>query len=121
MRPEIEKRVQKIKKVSRIFRVICKILLAFITLAGIGTVVNVVLGTGGINFGINSPIFQTAGLTLGWRLLLGAVTAASWLVLFKGFYHLQHLFGTYSRGDIFTRESAHDLRWFGIAYNLGGF
>src|SRR5712671_3362838 len=109
MRPEIQERVQKIKKVSRIFRAICSVLLLIVAWVGIAAVVAVVSGKSGINY--ESITFQTGSLSLSRRLILGALTAATWLVLFKGFNHLRHLFGTYSRGDIFTRESAHDLRW----------
>src|ERR1700680_3416379 len=94
MRPEIQERVHKIKKVSRIFRAICRVLLLFVAGAGIAAVVAVVSGKSGINY--ESITFQTASLSLSRRLILGALTAATWLVLFKGFYHLQHLFGTYS-------------------------
>jgi hypothetical protein len=118
MRPQMQERVQKITEITRIFRAICSILLLFVAWVGIAAAVAVVSGKSGINY--QSITFQTASLSLGTRLILGALTAATWLVLFKGFYHLQHLFGIYSRGDIFTKESAHDLRWFGVAYILWG-
>ncbi|MGB9407160.1 MAG: DUF2975 domain-containing protein [Terracidiphilus sp.] len=40
--------------------------------------------------------------------------------MFKCFYHLHQLFGNYSRGEIFTRESVGQLRQFGIACLLWG-
>jgi hypothetical protein len=59
-------------------------------------------------------------LTLAHRLILGAVTAVTCGVLLKCFYHLHRLFGNYSRGEIFTRESVGQLRQFGIACLLWG-
>jgi hypothetical protein len=118
MRPEIQAKLRKIKRVSFILRVICKVLLALITLVGLGAVVCVLFGVGGINYG--NTIFWTAGLTLGHRLLLGAVTALAFAALFKCFYHLHRLFGDYSQGDIFTRASVGQLRQFGIACLLWG-
>jgi hypothetical protein len=104
MQTDTQAKLQKIKKVSIIFRVICKGLLALVTLLGLCCVVCAAFGVGGINY--DNVIFQTAGLPLGRRLILGAVTALAFGVLFKCFYHLHRLFGNYSRGEIFTRESA---------------
>jgi uncharacterized membrane protein len=103
MRSEIQAKLQKIKKVSIIFRVICTGLMALIALVGLSCVVCVAFGVGGVNY--DTIIFQTAGLTLGHRLVLGVVTALTFVTLFKCVYHLHRLFGNYSRGEIFTRES----------------
>jgi hypothetical protein len=111
-------KASKIKKVSSILRVICKGLLALFTLIGLGCVVCVASGTGSINY--DSMNFSTAELTLGTRLMLGAVTALTFGVLLKCCYHLHQLFGNYSRGEIFTRESVGQLRNFGIASLLWG-
>lgn len=118
MRTEIQAKLQKIKKVSTILRAICKGLLAIITLIGLGGVVCVTFGIGGINY--DNMIFRTNELTLGHRLILGAVTAVAGWALFKCFYHLHRLFGNYSRGEIFTRESVGQLRQFGVACLLWG-
>jgi hypothetical protein len=118
MRPEIQAKLQKIKKVSSIFRMICKGLLALVTLLGLSGVVVLTSGIGAINF--DGKVFQTAGLTLGHRLILGAVTVVTWGVLLECFYHLHQLFGNYSRGEIFTRECVGQLRKFGIACLLWG-
>jgi hypothetical protein len=71
-------------------------------------------GVGGVND--NNMIVGTAGLTLGRRLILGAVCALALGALFKCFYHLRGLFGNYSRGEIFTRESVGQLRPESIRY-----
>src|ERR1017187_9012784 len=118
MQTDTHAKLQKIKKVSIIFRVICRGLLALVTLLGLCCVVCVAFGVGGINY--DNVIFWTAGLPLGQRLILGAVTALAFGVLFKCFYHLHRLFGNYSRGEIFTRGSVGQLRQFGIACLLWG-
>lgn len=118
MRPEIQAKVEKIKKVSTILRAICEGMMVLVTLIGLVCVVFVTGGVGGVNY--DNIIFRTAELPLGHRLLLGALTAVTWAILFKCFYHLHRLFGNYSRREIFTRESASQLRQFGIACVLWG-
>ena len=118
MQTETQAKLQKIKKVSIIFRVICKVLLALVALLGLCCVVCVAFGVGGINY--DNVLFQTAGLPLGRRVILSVVTALAFGVLFKCFYHLHRLFGNYSRGEIFTRESVGQLRQFGISCLLWG-
>jgi hypothetical protein len=118
MRSEIQSKLQKIKKVSAILRAICKALLALITLLGVCFVVSVVFGIVVINY--DNTILRTAELTLGHRLTLGVVSILTLAVLLKCFYHLDRLFGNYSRGEIFTRGSVGQLRQFGIACLLWG-
>jgi hypothetical protein len=118
MQTDTQAKLQKIKKVGIVLRIICKGLLALVTLLGLCCVVFVAFGVGGINY--DNVIFRTAELPLGHRLILGAVTALAFGVLFKCFYHLHRLFGNYSRGEIFTRESVGQLRQFGIACLLWG-
>jgi magnesium-transporting ATPase (P-type) len=118
MKPEIQAKLQKIKKVSKICRMICKVLLILIAVVGVICVVCITYGAGNIN--VDNMIFSTAELTLSLRLLLGAVTAVTFGTLFKCIYHLHLLFGNYSLGEIFTRESVGQLRKFGVACLLWG-
>jgi len=118
MRPENQVKLNKIKKVSIVFRVICKGLLALITFIGLGSVVSVTFGVGGVDF--DGTLFQTSGLSFTHRLLLGVVTVVTWGIAFNGFYHLHRLFGNYSRGEVFTRGSVSQLRKFGMASVLWG-
>ncbi len=118
MRTEVQAKLKKIREYSIILRVICIGLMTLIALMGVSCVVSVAFGIGGINYSDN--IFQTAGLTLGHRLILSAVTALTFAALFKCFYHLRRLFGDYSRGEVFTQKSVGQLRQFGIACLLWG-
>jgi hypothetical protein len=118
MLPDTSKKLRKIRKVSIVFGVISMVLSAVVAFLGLAAVVCVVFGVGGVNY--EGVLFQTGGLPLGHRLILGAVTAVAWAVLLKCFYHLWRLFGNYSRGEIFTRESVGQLRLSGIACLLWG-
>ena len=118
MPTKTQAKLQKIKRFSIVFRLICMGLLALIALLGLSAVVVVTLGVGGLNY--DGMIFRTSELTLGHRLVLGAVTALAFGASFNCFYRLYRLFGNYSRGEIFTRESVGQLRKFGIACLLWG-
>jgi hypothetical protein len=118
MRPDNSKKLRKIRKVSIVFGAISVVLSAVVAFLGLAAVVCVVFGVGGINY--EGGLVQTGGLSLGHRLILGAVTGVAWAALFKCFYHLWRLFGNYSRGEIFTRESVGQLRLSGIACLLWG-
>jgi hypothetical protein len=118
MKPETQAKLQKIKRVSRICRMVCKVLLVLIAVVSLICVVCVACGVGGINY--DNTIFITAELPLELRLILGAVTAVLFGTLFKCIYHLHRLFGNYSRGEVFTKESVGQLRKFGVACLLWG-
>ena len=53
-------------------------------------------------------------LTFPQRLIAAAIAAFASGVLLKGLYHLQRLFGSYARGEIFTIENAGQIRQLGI-------
>lgn len=113
MAPESESRLRKIKRASIVARCICDVLLAVVGLVGIGAVLDIVSGIGGIN--LPGWFFNTATLSLGHRLALAFSTAAAWGILLNGFLHLRRLFSDFTRGQIFTRHSVRQLRWFGVA------
>jgi hypothetical protein len=118
MRPETSKKLRKIRKVSIFFGVVSVVLSGVVAFLGVAAVVCVVFGVGGVNY--EGVLFQTGGLSLGHRLILGAVTGVAWAALFECFFHLWRLFGNYSRGEIFTREAVGQLRLSGIACLLWG-
>lgn len=118
MRPESQAKLIKIKKVSTVLRIICQGLIVAITLVGLACIVCATFGVGAIVYD-NIP-FRTADLALGHRLLLGAIAALTFAALINCFFHLHQLFGDYSHGEIFTRDSVGQLRQFGIACLLWG-
>jgi len=118
MQLEIPPKLRKIKKVSVILRILCKVLFAMITITGLAAVVSVLFGIGGISY--DDTLFQTAGLPLGSRLIVGGVTAITFASLLKCIYHLHKLFGDYADGEIFTRSAVGELSKFGVSCLLWG-
>ena len=114
----MQEKLGRIKKASNVARSICTVLLVLTILLGLGCVVSVGFGVGAISYG--SSRFSTADYAPGLRVGLGLVTALAMGALFKCFYHLQRLFGSYSRGEVFTRECVGQLRQFGVACLLWG-
>jgi len=112
MRSSAERKLETIKRVSRVLRRAC-LVLSGLGCVGLAAIVGASLfGRGEIReFDLSVPL---ATLTLGWRLVVGAVAALSVGVLLKGLFHLQRLFGSYSRGEIFTTGTARDLRQLGV-------
>ena len=113
MQTKMQVKLERVRKVSRILRGMCTGLLVVIALVGFAGVVCLTFGVGGVN--LDNRIFETSGLGLSQRLILGAVSAFAFAALFNCFYHLHQLFGNYMRGQVFTRESVGQLRQFGIA------
>ncbi len=113
MRSENQTKLNKIRRVSVVLRVLCKGLLGLIACIGVASIVCVTFGVGGIDF--DGIVLKTGGLGVGHRLALGLVTGVAWAILFKCLFHLHLLFGNYSRGEIFTRYSVGQMRKFGIA------
>jgi hypothetical protein len=118
MQTKIQMKLQKIKTASRLLRAICTGLLALIAFVGVSCVICLGFGVGGVNY--DNMIFGTAGVTIGHRVILAMAGALAMGALFLCFYYLRRLFGNYSRGEIFTRESVAQLQRFGIACLLWG-
>ena len=116
MKPETEKRLKKIQRVSTILRVICKAGFAVVSCVFLAAIVVILIGRGTVSFADDSvplaPLFGSG------RALLAVATALLLAVGLKGVYHLHRLFGNYGRGDIFTGESAGQIRQLGVAVLL---
>jgi xanthine/uracil permease len=65
-------------------------------------------------------VLPVSDLTIGARMFVGALTAVTLTIMFKCVYHLHRLLGDYSRGEIFTRDSAGQIRQWGICCVLWG-
>jgi hypothetical protein len=112
MRPENETRLKKIKRVSNVLRVICKVAWALVACIFLAAVIAILIGQGTISFYDN--YVRLAPLSVSARLSLAVVTSLSMAVLINGFYHLNRLLGSYGRGDIFTTESAGHIKQLGV-------
>jgi hypothetical protein len=113
MRPETEKKLKKIKRLSNVLRTICKVLLAIVSCGFLAGMVGILAGRGTLAISDISILLNP--LTVHARLVLAVVFALAMAVNFKVLYHLHRLFGNYGRGDIFTTESAGQIRQLGIA------
>lgn len=115
MKPETEKKLKKIKRISNILRAICKVLLALVICGFLVSMAAILVGQGGTLTSFDNSIpLQLATLAVPARLLVVVMVALIMGVFFKSLYHLHRLFGNYGRGDIFTTDSAGQIRQLGI-------
>ena len=114
-----EMNLRKIERASFLLRAVCTALL-------IPVVIIALAATGAILAGLTAHIsyagqtFIPAKMTLESRLVLAVVGLATGVVLFKGLLHLRRLAGNYMRREIFTADSAQQIRQFGITCMLWG-
>src|SRR5689334_14994000 len=113
MRSENRVRLSKIRKISKILRVICKVLMGLITLAFLAGCVALLINKGG-TISYSNFRFSISELTLRARLILLTLLALTFGIQFKCFFHLYRLLGNYSRGETFTAESSWQIRQLGI-------
>jgi hypothetical protein len=117
--PEIEIKLRRIQRISSICRTICAaltVLFGVLTLLVIGAAF--VSTDGKIDYFGQS--IALADLTPRGRVILAVVALASGAVVIKALYHLRRLLGNYSRREIFTADSARQLRNFGASCMLWG-
>jgi hypothetical protein len=74
----------------------------------------------GTSVGFYNVWFGVAELTVRARVLVGVLGAATLAAMFLCIYHLDRLLAEFSRGEVFSRESAKQVRQVGIAYILCG-
>jgi hypothetical protein len=118
MRPENEAKLEKIRRISKILRVVCKALFGLIAIGFLVATVALLANRGSV--GYFDVWFRVGDLSLGQRLLVLAMAALTSAVWFKCIFHLDRLFGNYSRGEIFTREAVGQLRQLGITCVMWG-
>jgi hypothetical protein len=115
MRPESEKRLKKIQRISKVLRSICKVLLVLMICAFPFIIGEILAGSGPLL--LHNPV-ELATLAPSSRLVFAAIGALVIAVKLKGTYHLYRLFGNYATGNIFTTESAGQIRQLGITVLL---
>jgi Protein of unknown function (DUF2975) len=116
VKPETEAKLKKIKRVSNVLRVICKLGMIITTCVFTSAMVLILTGHGTMSLSAYS--IPLAPLTLPSRLVLATIMALAIALCFKYFYHIYQLLGNYGRGDIFTTESANHIRQLGITVML---
>jgi hypothetical protein len=114
MKAENEKKLRNIQKVSKFLRAMCKVLLGLVAFGALVTVGLTLAGRGSISLFDNTVHLQLSPLTFPVRLAVAVLAAVMMSVFLKGIYHLHRLFGNYGRGEIFTTDSAAQIRQLGI-------
>jgi hypothetical protein len=120
MRPENEAKLRKIERISGFLRGICKVVLSFYVGMVLVMIWGMLGGPGHDFMGGNYVNFHIHELTPRDRWVVGVMWAATGGIMFKAVFHIHHLLGNYSRGEIFTRESAWQIRQWGFACVLWG-
>lgn len=117
--PAIETKIRRIERISSISRTICSALTV-----PVGILAVVATGAAFMSHDSKVDYFgQTVALgdlTASGRVILAAVILATGAVAIKALWHLRQLLGNYSRREIFTSDSARQLRNFGVSCMLWG-
>jgi hypothetical protein len=121
MRPENEARLGRIERISKVLRWVCKVFLVlcvlrFLIMAGI-VVLSAVQGHGFIWGDSNVVQYQ---LTVGGEAVICVYYTLLWVAAFLCVFYLHRLLDNYSRGEIFTGDSARQIRRWGLACVLWG-
>lgn len=115
--PEIQ--IRKIERVSRVLRTVCTVLFIPVAVIGVAATTSILAGwTADIRF--DGQTFVPSELALSARVILATAVLAAAGVSAKGLYHLRRLLGNYARREIFTLDSARQIRQFGVACVLWG-
>jgi hypothetical protein len=119
MNMNTDRKLQRIERISVLLRAACTGLLVLIGIVA-GVALAAMLAGRVTSVKNGSETFIIADLSLRSRfVLIGACVAAA-AVLVKGLYHLRRLLNNYSRRQIFTVDSARQIRQFGISCILWG-
>ncbi|AOS43276.1 hypothetical protein Verru16b_00319 [Lacunisphaera limnophila] len=119
MNSDTETKLLKIERYSRLLRTVCTGLFIPVAIIGVAATTSILAGwTAHITF--DGQTFVPSELMLTSRLLLAAVVLAAAAVAAKGLGHLRHLLGNYARREIFTLDSARQIRQLGVTCVLWG-
>ena len=121
MRPENEARLAKIKKISWVLRAICALFMLGCLIAFIRSMTGPIFrhgpywGLGTLWQGYNGVEFKVYSLTARDRGIAAISLVLEYGIAFFCGLQLFRLLGFYSRGEVFTGESARQLRLWGFA------
>lgn len=119
MNSSTETKLRKIERVSFILRAVCTALFIPVVIIAAAATTSVLAGwTAHIRY--EGQTFVPSELALPSRLILAGAVLVSAAVMAKGLFHLRQLACNYMRREIFTIESARQIRQFGISCMLWG-
>lgn len=119
MNKNTENKIRRIERASLVLRAVCTgLFIAVVVLAVAGTV-SVLTGRA-TSVSYYSGSFDISELALAARLVVAALGIATAAVFLKALFHLRRLATNYARRDIFTGDSARQIRQFGVSCILWG-
>lgn len=119
MNSDTQMKLRKIERASFYLRAITTALFVPVAIIAVAATVSILAGwTAHISY--EGQTFIPSELALSSRLMLAAVGLGTAAVLIKALHHLRRLAGNYLRREIFTAESARQIRQFGYTCMLWG-
>lgn len=119
MNTNTETKLRRIERASLVLRAACTGLSIAVVVFAIAGIVSVFVGRA-TSVTYYSASFDLTGVGLGTRLAIAALGLATAGVFLKALYHLRRLATNYARREIFTPDSARQIRHFGISCMLWG-
>lgn len=119
MNPQIETKLRRIERISSVLRGVCAALIVPVGVLACFTL-TAVWFTQGARLEYFGQSFAIADLTAAGRVMVSVLALASGAVVIKALVHLRGLLGNYARREIFTADSARQLRNFGVSCMLWG-
>ncbi|HWA28402.1 MAG TPA: hypothetical protein VG734_22320 [Lacunisphaera sp.] len=119
MNPSNETRLRKIERASTLIRTAISALYVPVAIITVASTVAVVAGWSA-HISYEGQVFIPSALPLSSRLILALAVLAAGAVAAKGLFHLRRLAGNYTRREIFTTDSARQIRDFGVSCMLWG-
>src|SRR5690349_10745622 len=113
MRPELERKLERIRRSSQVLRRVCQGLLILFSLLLVICVAGILAGGDNTVTAFDSSLSMRS-LLLHQRIFVAMAAALMIAVPLKGLRHLERLFRDYAHGDIFTTESASQIRQLGV-------
>jgi hypothetical protein len=119
MTPQLETKLRRVERASVLLRGICTALLAVVAILAIVAAVNAVTGRL-TRVSFNGQSIALADLTSRARIVVTVVALLTGAVIAKALLNLRRLLDNYSRREVFTADSAGQIRQFGISCILWG-
>ena len=114
-----ETTLRKIERASSVLRAVTTAVHVPVVILGIVATVAILSGSSA-HISYLGQDFVPSELLLEPRLVLAVVVVATALVMLKALRHLRQLAGNYMRREIFTADSARQIRQFGLSCVLWG-
>jgi hypothetical protein len=117
--PVIETKLRRIERVSTILRAVCGALIVPTVVLTVAVVVMSFISADA-NLSYYGQTIPMKDLSGSGRVIVALLALASGAIGVKALWHLRRLAHNYSRREIFTADSARQLRSFGISCMLWG-